>query len=128
MTGDTTVCLNNQIIAIGLIMISLTLASMHVFAGRLYAIEQPSKMEGINEEECNKIFKCKIISEDVLKYPDIVNPFAKNEEIAKTTVSNANDARIMAEHTCQKLMDIDIVKKKDQKIGEQTPKYLVCLP
>jgi hypothetical protein len=128
MTGDTTVCLNNQIIAIGLIMISLTLASMHVFAGRLYAIEQPSKMEGINEEECNKIFKCKIISEDVLKYPDIVNPFAKNEEIAKTTVSNANDAKIMAEHTCQKLMDVDIVKKKDQKIGEQTPKYLVCLP
>ena len=128
MTGDTTVCLNNQIIAIGLIMISLTLASMHVFAGRLYAIEQPSKMEGINEEECNKIFKCKIISEDVLKYPDIVNPFAKNEEIAKTTVSNANDAKIMAEHSCQKLMDIDIVKKKDQKIGEQTPKYLVCLP
>ena len=128
MTGDTTVCLNNQIIAIGLIMISLTLASMYVFAGRLYAIEQPSKMEGINEEECNKIFKCKIISEDVLKYPDIVNPFAKNEEIAKTTVSNANDAKIMAEHTCQKLMDIDIVKKKDQKIGEQTPKYLVCLP
>ena len=128
MTGDTTVCLNNQIIAIGLIMISLTLASMHVLAGRLYAIEQPSKMEGINEEECNKIFKCKIISEDVLKYPDIVNPFAKNEEIAKTTVSNANDAKIMAEHTCQKLMDIDIVKKKDQKIGEQTPKYLVCLP
>ena len=128
MTGDTTVCLNNQIIAIGLIMISLTLASMHVFAGRIYAIEQPSKMEGINEEECNKIFKCKIISEDVLKYPVIVNPFAKNEEIAKTTVSNANDARIMAEHTCQKLMDIDIVKKKDQKIGEQTPKYLVCLP
>ena len=128
MTGDTTVCLNNQIIAIGLIMISLTLASMHVLAGRLYAIEQPSKMEGINEEECNKIFKCKIISEDVLKYPDIVNPFAKNEEIAKTTVSNANDAKIMAEHTCQKLMDVDIVKKKDQKIGEQTPKYLVCLP
>ena len=43
-------------------MISLTLASMYVFAGRLYAIEQPSKMEGINEEECNKIFNCKIIS------------------------------------------------------------------
>jgi len=128
MTGDTTVCLNNQIIAIGLIMISLTLASMHVFAGRLYAIEQPSKMEGINEEECNKIFKCKIISEDVLKYPDIVNPFAKNEEIAKTLVNNANGVKIMAEHSCQKLMDVDIVKKKDQKIGEQTPKHLVCLP
>ena len=63
-----------------------------------------------------------------LKYPDIVNPFAKNEEIAKTLVNNANDAKIMAEHTCQKLMDVDIVKKKDQKIGEQTPKYLVCLP
>jgi len=118
--------LNNQIIAIGFILISLTLASMHVFAGRLYAIEQPSKMEGINEEECNKIFNCKIISEDVLKYPDIVNPFNKNEEIAKTL--NANDAKIMTEHTCQKLMDVDIVKKKDQKIGEQTPKYLVCLP
>ena len=128
MTGDTTVCLNNQIIAIGLIMISLTLASMHVFAGRLYAIEQPSKMEGINEEECNKIFKCKIISEDVLKYPDIVNPFAKNEEIAKTLGNNANDVKIMAEHSCQKLMDIDIVKKKDHKIDEQTPKYLMCLP
>ena len=109
-------------------MISLTLASMYVFAGRLYAIEQPSKMEGINEEECNKIFKCKIISEDVLKYPDIVNPFTKNEEIAKTLVNNANDAKIMTEHTCQKLMDVDILKKKDQKIGEQTPKYLVCLP
>jgi len=86
MTGDKTVCLNNQIIAIGLIMISLTLASMHLFAGRLYAIEQPSKMEGINEKDCNKVFKCKIISEDVLKYPDIVNPFAKNEEIAKILV------------------------------------------
>ena len=109
-------------------MISLTLASMHVFAGRIYAIEQPSKMEGINEEECNKIFNCKIISEDVLKYPDIVNPFTKNEEIAKTLVNNANDSKIMTEHTCQKLMDVDIVKKKDQKIGEQAPKYLVCLP
>jgi hypothetical protein len=109
-------------------MISLTLASTHVFAGRLHAIEQPSKMEGINEEECNQIFNCKIISEDVLKYPDIVNPFAKNEGIAKTLVNNANDAKIMAEHTCQKSMDVDIVKKKDQKIGEQTPKYLVCLP
>lgn len=120
--------MNNQIIAIGFILISLTLASMHVFAGRLYAIEQPSKMEGINEEECNKIFNCKIISEDVLKYPDIVNPFTKNEDIAKTLVNNANDSKIMTEHTCQKLMDVDIVKKKDQKIGEQAPKYLVCLP
>ena len=109
-------------------MISLTFASMHVIAGRLYAIEQPSKMEGINEEECNKIFNCKIITKDVLKYPDIVNPFANNEEIAKILVNNANDAKIMAEHTCQKLMDVDIVKKKDQQIGEQTPKYLVCLP
>jgi len=109
-------------------MLSLTLASTHVFTGRLYEIEQPSKMEGINEEECNKIFNCKIITEDVLRYPDIVNPFAKNEEIAKILVNNANDAKIMAEHPCQKLMDVDIVKKKDQQIGEQTPKYLVCLP
>jgi hypothetical protein len=63
-----------------------------------------------------------------LKYPDIVNPFAKNEEIAKILVNSADDAKIMAEHACQKLMDVDIVKKKDQQIGEQTPKYLVCLP
>lgn len=109
-------------------MLTLTLASTHVFTGRLYAIEQPSKMEGINEEECNKIFNCKIITEDVFKYPDIVNPFAKSEEIAKIVENNANDAKIMAENACQKLMDVDIVKKKDQKIGEQTPKYLVCLP
>lgn len=109
-------------------MLSLTLASTHVFTGRLYAIEQSSKMEGVNEEECNKIFNCKIITEDVFKYPDIVNPFAKNQEIAKMLVNNANDAKIMDEHICQKLMDVDIVKKKDQQIGEQTPKYLVCLP
>jgi hypothetical protein len=43
-------------------------------------------------------------------------------------VNNANDAKIMSEHPCQKLMDVDIVKKKDQQIGEQLPKYLVCLP
>lgn len=109
-------------------MISLTLASTHVFMGRLYAIEQPSKMEGINEEECNKIFNCKIITEDVFKYPGIVNPFTKNEEIAKILENNANDAKMMAENACQKLMGVDIVKTQDQKIGEQTPKYLVCLP
>lgn len=109
-------------------MASLALSSMHVFVGRLYAIEQPSKMEGLNEQECNKIINCKIISKDVLKYPDIVNPFANNEEIAKIVVNNANDAKIMSEHPCQKLMDVDIVKKKDQQVGEQLPKYLVCLP
>lgn len=29
----------------------------------------------------------------------------------------------MAEKACQKLMDVDIVKTKNQQIGEQTPKY-----
>ena len=85
-------------------------------------------MEGINEQECNKIFNCKIITDDVLKYPDRVNPFDNNEEIAKTMANNIDDIKKMEEQSCQKLMDVDIVKKKDQQIGEQTPKFLVCLP
>jgi hypothetical protein len=35
--------------------------------GRIYAIEQPSTMEGVNEEECDKIMNCEIVSENVLK-------------------------------------------------------------
>jgi hypothetical protein len=34
-------------------------------------------MEGVNEEECDKIMNCKIVSENILKYPDIVDPFGK---------------------------------------------------
>jgi len=33
----------------------------------------------------------------------------------------------MAYKSCQKLMDVDIVETKAQQIGEQTPKYLICL-
>ena len=48
-------------------MLTLTLVSIHGMMGRIYAIEQPSTMEGINEEECDKVVNCKIISENVLK-------------------------------------------------------------
>lgn len=85
-------------------------------------------MEGINEEECNKIFNCKIITGNVLKYPDRVDPFDNNEEKSKTVANNINDIKKMEEQSCQKLMDVDIVKKKDQQIGEQTPKFLICVP
>ena len=46
-------------------MLTLTLVSIHGMMGRIYAIEQPSTMEGINEEECDKVVNCKIISENV---------------------------------------------------------------
>lgn len=95
--------------------------------GRIYAIEQPSTMEGVNEEECDKIMNCKIVSENVLKYPDIVDPFGKSKDISITMMNNLNDSQKMAENTCQKLMDVDIVKTKDQQIGEKNPKYLICL-
>lgn len=111
-----------------LIMITLTLVSIHSLTGRIYAIEQPSTMEGVNEEECDKIVNCKIVSENVLKYPDIVDPFGKIKDISTTMMNNLNDTQKMAENTCQKLMDVDIVKTKDQQIGGKNPKYLICLP
>ena len=111
-----------------LIMITLTLVSIHSLTGRIYAIEQPSTMEGVNEEECDKIMNCKIVSENVLKYPDIVDPFGNSKDISITMMNNLNDSQKMAENTCQKFMDVDIVKTKDQQIGEKGPKYLICLP
>lgn len=96
--------------------------------GRIYAIEQPSTMEGVNEEECDKIMNCKIVSENILKYPDIVDPFGKIKDISITMMNNLNDTQKTAENTCQKLMDVDIVKTKDQQIGGKNPKYLICLP
>jgi len=111
-----------------LIMITFTLVSIHSITGRIYAIEQPSTMEGVNEEEYDKIMNCEIVSENVLKYPDIVDPFGKSKDISITMMNNLNDTQKMAENTCQKLMDVDIVKTKDQQIGEKNPKYLICLP
>ena len=111
-----------------LIMITFTLVSIHSITGRIYAIEQPTTMEGVNEEECDKIMNCEIVSENVLKYPDIVDPFGKSKDISITMMNNLNDTQKMAENTCQKLMDVDIVKTKDQQIGEKNPKYLICLP
>jgi hypothetical protein len=111
-----------------MIMITLTLVSTHSMTGRIYAIEQPSKMEGLNAEECDKIINCEIVSTNVLKYPDIVDPFGTSKDISITMMNNLNDSQKMAENTCQKLMDVDIVKTKDQQIGEKNPKYLICLP
>jgi ferredoxin len=111
-----------------MIMITLTLASMHSIIGRLNAIEQPSTIQGINEEECNKIFNCKIIAENVFKYPDDVNPFNKNEEFAETVMNNSNDTEKFERQSCQKLMDVDIENTKDQQTDKQTPKFLICLP
>jgi ferredoxin len=110
-----------------MIMISLSLASIHTI-GRLYAIEQPSTMQGINEEECNKIFNCKIIAENVFKYPDDINPFDKNKELAETVMNNANDTEKIEGQSCKKLMDVDIESTKEQQTDKQTPKFLICLP
>lgn len=109
-------------------MLTLTLVSIHGMMGRIYALEQPSTMEGINEEECDEVVNCKIISEDILKYPDIVDPFDNNEDISMTMMNNINDSQKMAEKSCQKLMDVDIEKTNDQQIGAQTPKFLICSP
>lgn len=97
---------------------------------RINAIEQPSTLEGINEEECDKIVNCKIISENVIKYEyhDRVDPFDKNEDISMTMMNNINDSQKMAEKSCQKLMDVDIEKINDKPIGDQTPDFLICLP
>ena len=109
-------------------MLTLTVVSIDGMMGRIYAIEQPSTMEDANEEECDKVVNCKIISENVLKYPDRVDPFDKNEDISTTMTNNIIDSQKMAEKSCQKLMDVDIEKIKHQQIGEQTPKFLICLP
>jgi hypothetical protein len=57
-----------------------------------------------------------------------VDTFAKNDEKAKTAMNNINDTKIIEEQSCHKLMDVEIEKKKDQKIGEQTPNFMICLP
>lgn len=103
------------------------MVSIHGMMGRIYAVEQPSTMEGINEEECDKVVNCKIISENVIKYPDRVDPFDNNEDISMTMMNNINDSQ-KAEKSCQKLMGVDIEKINNQQIGEQTPNFLVCLP
>lgn len=126
--SDTTLYLTRYITAIVMIMITLTLVSIHTITGRLYAIEQPSTMQGINEEECNKIFNCKIITENVFKYPERVNPFDKNEEFADTVMNNINDTEKIEGQSCQKLMDVDVESTTDQLIDKQTPKFLICLP
>ena len=104
------------------------MVSIHGMMGRIYAIEQPSTIEGINEEECDKVVNCKIISENVIKYHDRVDPYNKNEDISMTMMNNINDSQKIEEKSCQKLMDVDIENIKDQQIVEQTPKFLVCLP
>jgi hypothetical protein len=104
------------------------MVSIHGMMGRIYAIEQPNTMEGINEEECDKVVNCKIISENVIKYPDGADPFDKNEDISMTMMNNINDSQKMVEKSCQKLMEVDIEKINNQQIGEQTPNYLICLP
>jgi hypothetical protein len=109
-------------------MLTLTLVSIHGMMERIYAIEQPSTMEGINEEECDKVVNCKIISENVIKYHDRVDPFDKNEDISMAEMNNINDSQKMAEKSCQKLMGVDIEKINNQQIGEQTPNFLICLP
>lgn len=124
----THIHLSTNLTYLVLIMIALTLLSIHNTTGRIFAIEQPSTMEGINEDECDKIMNCKIVSRDVLKYPDIVDPFGKIKDISITMMNNLNDSQKMEQNTCQKFMDVDIVKTKDQQIGEKTPKYLICLP
>lgn len=57
-----------------------------------------------------------------------VDPFDKNEDFSATMTNNIIYSQKMAEKSCQKLMDVDIEKIKDQQIGEQTPKFLICLP
>lgn len=125
---DTHVHLSGNSTYLVLIMITLTLVSVQSITMRVNAIEQPSTMEGLNEEECDKIMNCEIVSENVLKYPDIIDPFGNSKDISITITNNLNDSQKMAENTCQKFMDVDIVKTNDKQIGEKNPKYLICLP
>jgi ferredoxin len=108
------------------IIISFAVISITTVGARIYAIEQPSTLEGIDEERCTEIYNCKIISKDVFKYPDIVNPFDKNQYL-QTLTNDMNDSNV-EKQSCEKLMDLDIIKKKDQKPGEQTPRFTICLP
>jgi ferredoxin len=108
------------------IIISFSVISITTVGARIYAIEQPSTLEGIDEERCTEIYNCKIITKDVFKYPDIVNPFDKNQHL-QTLTNDTNDSNV-EKQSCKKLMDVDIIKKKDQKPGEQTPRFTICLP
>jgi ferredoxin len=108
------------------IIISFAVISITTVGARIYAIEQPSTLEGIDEERCTEIYNCKIITKDVFKYPDIVNPFDKNQHL-HTLTNDMNDSNV-EKQSCEKLMDVDIIKKKDQKPGEQTPRFTICLP
>ena len=108
------------------IIISFAVISITTVGARIYAIEQPSRLEGIDEERCTEIYNCKIITKDVFKYPDIVNPFDKNQHL-QTLTNDMNDSNV-EKQSCEKLMDVDIIKKKDQKPGEQTPRFTICLP
>lgn len=108
------------------ITISFAVISITTVGARLYAIEQPSTLEGINEEKCTEIYNCKIITKDVFKYPDIVSPFGKNQQLQNLT-NNIKDSTV-EKQSCEKLMDVDIIKKKDQKPGEQAPRFTICLP
>ena len=125
---DTHVHLSGNSTYLVLIMITLTLVSVQSITMRVNAIEQPSTMEGLNEEECDKIMNCEIVSENVLKYPDIIDPFGNSKDMSITIMNNLNYSQKMAENTCQKFMDVDIVKTNDKQIGEKNPKYLICLP
>ena len=125
---DTNIHLTTYLTPLVLIILTLTMVSIHGMMGRIYAVEQSSTMEGINEEECDKVVNCKIISENVIKYPDRVDPFDNNEDISMTMMNIINDSQKMAEKSCQKLMGVDIEKINNQQIGEQTPNYLICLP
>ena len=98
-------------------MITLTIASLGTISGRLYAIEQLTTMAGSNEDECNRIFNCKIKTENAVKYPDSVSPFDKSGEIGKTMTSNVNDAKKIQEQSCQKLMQVDIEQKRTISLG-----------
>ena len=108
------------------IIISFAVISITTVGARIYAIEQPSTLEGIDEARCTGISNCKIITKDVFKYPDIVNPFDKNQHL-QTFTNDTNDSNV-EKQSCEKLMDVDIIKKKDQKPGEQTPRFTICLP
>lgn len=107
-------------------IVSFALISITTVGARLYAIQQPSTLEGINEQRCTEIYNCKIITKDVFKYPDIVSPFDKNQHL-QTLTNNFKDST-GENQSCEKLMDVDIMKKKDQKPGEQTPRFTICLP
>lgn len=115
-------------VILALLLITLTIASLGTFSGRLYAVEPLTKMAETNEDECNKIYNCKIKTENAINHPDSLNPFDKSEKIVKTMTNNVDDAKKIQEQSCQKLMQVDIEQTKDKKHGEQLPNYLICLP